>query len=215
MLNLLLIICFISYNLVEASPSGASIRPLSEQKEQVIQLFKQKKYAKVCKQLEVVMPLLTRKLDRLEMQFLQAYCKFYIKQYEESSNLFHNFVEQNPAALKREEAVFMRGYSLSFKEMDVHLDQTVTHTAIDYLEAYVADYPSGCYLDKAMQALQTLQERLMKKSLHVAHIYFRLGLYRAAMVVLENFKRTYPASFLAEAVDRLWLESKQKLAKTA
>jgi outer membrane protein assembly factor BamD len=186
--------------------------PILQKKEQAVQLYERKRYAKANELIEELLPLIKNRMERSELQFYQAYCSFYEKDYLVSSNQFHLFVKQYPFSLQIEEAIFMRGYSLACISVDTRLDQTTTYDAIYCLERYLANYPTGSYVDKATSALQNLQERLVKKSFEAAHLYFRLGYYNAAVTALKNLEEAYPNSLFKEQVLLLLVKSYQKLA---
>ncbi|ROT47612.1 outer membrane protein assembly factor BamD [Candidatus Cardinium hertigii] len=211
---LLLVSCFAGYSF----SLSAKREPVDKQKlilkkkEQVVRLYTRKLYAKANERIEELLLLLTSRTDRAEMLFYQAYGNYYQKNYLDASDQFHLFVKQYRSAPQAEEALFMRGYSLACEEVDTRLDQTITEDAIHCLEQYLAVYPQGRYIDRAAQTLQALQERFMKKSFENAQFYFRLGYYKAAIVALTNFEKTYPDSCFQEAVCRLLTKSHEKLA---
>ncbi len=198
-----------------AAPVHKESSLMIEKKEKALRLYQRKRYAQANEEIEFLLPLLKHKIDRSKFEFYQAYCNFHQKKYLVSSNQFHLFIEQYPSSPEVEEALFMRGYSLSFENVDIRLDQTATYDAIGYLEHYLAVYPTGVYLHKASEALQSLQDRLMRKRFEAAALYVRLGYYNAAIVALKNFDQAYPEASLKEKVLRLLIKSYEKLAANA
>ena len=186
-----------------------------QKQELIVRLYEQKRYAKANQEIELLLPLLKNRIDRSKFELYQAYCNYYQKNYLASANQFHLFVKQYPSFPQVEEALFMRGYSLAFENVDIQLDQTATYDAIRCLEHYVAVYRAGAYLDKAFDALQSLQARLMQKSFQAAALYVRLGYYNAAILALKNFDQAYPEAPLKEKVLRLLIKCYDKLAMEA
>lgn len=210
---LLLIFCFLGHNFSFAKPVALENKSLVMKKqERVVRLYERKRYARANELIEELLPLLSR-AECATFQFYQAYCNYYEQNYQVSSNQFHLFVKQHPFSLNVEEAVFMCGYSLACVYVDTRLDQTITYDAIQFLEQYLIAYPTGAYQYKATEALQNLQQRLMKKSFEEASLYVRLGYYNAAIVALKNFKKAYPDSLFKEAVCSLLVKSDKKLTE--
>jgi outer membrane protein assembly factor BamD len=173
-----------------------------EKKEKIVQLFNNKRYKKVLTLMEDVVPLLPMR-DRVELDFYQAYCNYYLKNYEISADQFDLFVKYYPYAPSVEEAYFMRGYSLIGLNIDKRLDQAVTYKALDYLEQYLGVYPKGHYVQKAQEGMKILQERLMKKEFQKVYFYLRLKKYEVVRVVLKNFVQAYPNSPYQELIEDL------------
>ncbi|TSJ80721.1 MAG: outer membrane protein assembly factor BamD [Candidatus Cardinium sp.] len=201
--------------LFAATPDHKAQALVSQKKEEVVRLYNRKRYARASAQIEELLPLLKSRTDRREFELYQAYCNFYEKKYLVSANQFHLFVKQYPTSLQAEEALFMRGYSLACQDVDIRLDQTTTRSAIHWLDRYLELYPTGVYLDKAFDALQNLQERLMQKDFQAAALYVRLGCYKAAIITLKNFEEKYPDSSFKEKVLQLLIKCAKQLAMRA
>lgn len=182
---------------------------ITQQKEEVMRLYERKRYAKANAQIELLLPLLKNRVDRSKFELYQAYCNFHEKKYLVSADQFRWLVKQYPSFPQAEEALFMQGYSLACENVDIRLDQTATYDAIRCLEHYLAVYPTGSYLDKASDALQNLQKRLMQKHFEAAVLYVRLGYYNAAIIALKNFAQAYPDA--SEKVVRLLVKCYEKL----
>ncbi|MGI2256981.1 outer membrane protein assembly factor BamD [Candidatus Cardinium hertigii] len=185
---------------------------IEQKKEAIVRLYERKRYAKANAQIELLLPMLKNRKDRSKFELYQAYGNFYTKKYLVSSNQFHLFVKQYPTFPQVEEALFMKGYSLGYEDVDIRLDQTVTYDAIRSLEHYLGVYPTGLYRSKALDMLQTLQARLMKKSFQAAALYVQLGYYNAAIVELKNFQQVYSDTSCKEQVRRLLAKCYEQLA---
>ncbi|CAH2560104.1 outer membrane protein assembly factor BamD [Cardinium endosymbiont of Oedothorax gibbosus] len=204
-----------TFYLLAAAPDYKNESLIIQKKEEVIRLYERKRYAQANEQIELFLPLLKNRIERSKFELYQAYCSFHEKKYLVSAHQFHLFIKQYPSFPQVEEALFMCGYSLACENVDIRLDQTNTYDAMRSLERYLALYPKGAYLDKASDALQNLQERLMQKSFQAAALYVRLGYYNAAIVPLKNFDQAYPDASLKEKVLRLLLKCYEKLAASA
>ncbi|CCM09860.1 Putative uncharacterized protein [Cardinium endosymbiont cEper1 of Encarsia pergandiella] len=184
---------------------------IEQKKEAIVRLYERKRYAKANAQIELLLPMLKSRRDRAKFEWYQAYGNFYTKKYLIGSNQFHLFVKQYPTLPQVEEALFMKGYSLACEDVDIRLDQTVTYDAIASLEQYLAVYPTGLYRSKALDVLQTLHARLMKKSFQAAALYVQLGYYNAAIVALKNFQKVYSDASCKEQVVRLLIKCYKQL----
>lgn len=185
---------------------------LLKKKEAVVCSYKKGHYAKANRYIEELLPLLTSSQERLQFQFYQAYCNFYEKNYLVSSGQFHLLVKHYPTFPEREEAFFMRGYSMACEEVPICLDQKVTYDAIAYLTHYISTYPTGAYLDQAHAKLADLQQRLMEKQFKMAAFYVQLRYYRAATIALQDFARDYPDSPFQSELFQLLLKIYEKLS---
>lgn len=204
-----------NFYLLATVPEYTSQSLVAKQKEAIMRLYEQKRYTKANEQIELLLPLLKNRTERSKFELYQAYCNFYTKKYLVSAHQFHLFVKQYPTLPQVEEALFMKGYSLACENVDIRLDQTATYDAIRCLEHYLAIYPTGAYRNKASDALQNLQARLMQKNFQAAALYVRLGYYNAAIVALTNFKQVYPDTPFKEQLLRLLIKCYEKLAMEA
>lgn len=201
-----------SSNLFADVPVYKTELSIAQKKKKIRDLYERKRYTKVNEAIDLLLPLLIKKIDRAEFEFYQAHCNFHQKKYSLSADQFHGFSKHYPSFPQVEEAIFMRGYALSCENVDIRLDQTATYDAIRCLENYLMFYPTGTYRTKAADALHDLEIRLMHKHFQAACLYVRLGCYNAAIVSLKNFQETYPETPFKEKLLRLFIKCHEKLA---
>ena len=74
-------------------------------------------------------------------------------------------------------------------------------------------YPASEYRKEAIIIQAELRLKLEKKAFENAKLYFTLGRLSSAMIALDNFKKDYPDSMLAEDAQFLLVQTSYKYAK--
>ena len=77
---------------------------------------------------------------------------------------------------------------------NIQLEQSYTEKAIDELQLFVNQYPSGKYVADANQMIDDMRRKLDLKAFNSAELYFKMGKYNAASVAFKNLLRDYPDS---------------------
>lgn len=165
-----------------------------EKYQAALKYYEEKKYGKAAILLEDILPLLTGREEGEKAQFMYAYAHFYQDLFIESSYYFKQFYDLYGRSPQAEEALFMNGYSLYLQSPNVSLDQTSTLDAVNALQNFLNLYPKSEYKEKATQLMDELQQKLASKAFDNAKLYYNVGRYKAALVVLENFSEDFPDS---------------------
>ncbi len=160
--------------------------------------YEAKNYQEASRLFEEAKPLVRGKKEEIAMHFYQACCSFYRKDYLLSADRFKYFYKTFPRDLRVEEALYMRGYALYLESPDERLDQSSTQEAVQVLQVYLDQYPTGNFSDKASEYLERLNDKLALKAFNNAKLYHHLGHYQAAVVALGNFQQEFPSSSLVE-----------------
>jgi outer membrane protein assembly factor BamD len=164
-------------------------------------------------------PLVKGKKEMIAAQFYLAYCYFHDKEYEKSANQFAEFYETYPRIPEAEEAAYMQGYSMYLDTPPSSLDADQTERTIKVLQQYVQRARSqlfkGTYQTQAQQYIQELQEKLARKAFDSGKLYYKLGYYKATLLTINNFQKTYPSSAYYEEASYIKVKAQYQLAKSA
>ncbi|MFT7421345.1 MAG: outer membrane protein assembly factor BamD [Arcticibacterium sp.] len=169
---------------------------------------------------EEIVPLLKGDSTAEKTQFYNAYCNYYLGQYQLSSYLFKTFYATYANSPYAEEAFYMYAFSL-FKESPAYnLDQESTLTALDALQTFINTYPSSQYADNCTQNLIDLRERLELKAYEKAFLYYKtsgvtIANFKAAVITINNFKIEFPDSHFNEELAYVQVKSEFELAENS
>lgn len=169
---------------------------------------------------EEIVPLLKGDSTAEKTQFYNAYCNYYLGQYQLSSYLFKTFYATYANSPYAEEAFYMYAFSL-FKESPAYnLDQESTLTALDALQTFINTYPSSEYADNCTQNLIDLRERLELKAYEKAFLYYKtsgvtIANFKAAVITINNFKIEFPDSHFNEELAYVQVKSEFELAENS
>ncbi|AHM63332.1 Beta-barrel assembly machine subunit BamD [Flammeovirgaceae bacterium 311] len=183
--------------------------------EAALKYYEEEKYARTAILLEDIRPILTGRPEGEKAQFIYAYSHFHQKLYIESAyyfNEFYNIYGRSPLA---EEALFMHGYSLYLQSPRYNLDQTSTLEAVTALQNFINQHPNSEYKDRATKILDELQFKLANKAFDNAKLFYEVGRYKSALVVLDTFADDFPDSEHNEEAAYLRIQAAYELARNS
>ena len=167
-----------------------------------------------------IAPLLKGDSTAEKTQFYNAYCNYYLSQYQLSSYLFKTFYATYANSPYAEEAFYMYAFSLFKESPKYNLDQESTLTAIDALQNFINTFPTSQYADNCTQNLIDLRERLELKAYEKAKLYYKtsgvtIANFKAAVITIDNFKREFPDSKFNEELAFIQIKSEFELAENS
>ena len=146
--------------------------------------------------------------------------------YETAAETFKKYVKSYPRGEYAELAEYYVGQSLYMSTPEPRLDQTETVNAINAFQEYLDLYPDAKMKEDAQNKLFALQDKLVKKELYSAELYYNLGTYfgncmgddggnnyEACIVTSQNALKDYPYTKLRENFATLIMKSKFHLAE--
>ncbi len=159
--------------------------------------------------------------ESLYMLAMAQYCDM---DYEGAAMTFKKYRQSYPKGIYAEMASFYIGESLYMSTPEPRLDQTQTVNSIAAFQEYLDIYPEAKLKDKAQGRLFELQDKLVKKELYSAELYYNLGTYfgnctsggsnyEACIITAQNAINDYPYSALREDFALLIMKSKFELAE--
>jgi outer membrane protein assembly factor BamD len=175
--------------------------------------YEKKDYYRASVLFEQILPIVRGLPEGEKVQFYLAYCQFYDKMYLLASEQFKTFYETYGRSTLAEEARFMHAFSLYQSSPNPNLDQTSSMQAMSAMQLFLNRYPNSQFRDRAIEVIETTQQKLEKKGFENARQYYRMRYYKAAVVALNNFKDNFPDSKYIEEAYYLVILSEFKLAE--
>lgn len=159
-----------------------------------------------------------------ESLYMLAMAQFNDRDYESAAMSFKKYYKAYPKGIYAQMASFYVGESLYMSTPEPRLDQTQTVNSISAFQEYLDIYPEATLKNKAQKRLFDLQDKLVKKELYSAQLYYNLGTYfgnctsggsnyEACIITAQNAIKDYPYSSLREDFAVLIMKSKFELAQ--
>ncbi len=158
-----------------------------------------------------------------ESLYMLGMAQYLSKDYESASETFKKYTKSYPRGIYAEQAFYYVGQSLYMSTPEPRLDQTPTIAAIAAFQDYLDLYPNASLKGIAQQRLFELQDKLVKKELLSAKLYYNLGSYfgnctdggsnyEACIITAQNALKDYPYTNFREDFALLIMKSKYDLA---
>jgi outer membrane protein assembly factor BamD len=186
--------------------------------------FANGKYVKAITLLEELVTIQKGTDNAQECLYMLAMAEYCNGDFEAASMGFKKYYQTYPKGHYAEMASFYAGESLYMSTPEPRLDQSATVSAITAYQEYLDLYPEATLKRKAQQRLFDLQDKLVKKELLSAQLYYNLGPYfgncltggsnyEACIVTSQNALKDYPYSSMREDFALLIMKSKFGLAE--
>jgi len=178
-----------------------------------LEYYNKKDYYHTALLFEDIRPVVRGLPEGEKVEFYLAYCQYNEKTYLLASSQFKSFYETYGRSTLYEEAKFMYAYSLYVGSPRYNLDQRSSLEAMEAMQAFVNQHPDSKFAEQALDVIKTVQLRLEQKGFENAKQYLRIGMYKAALVSLDHFRREFPDSRFAEEAAFCRVEAQFKLAE--
>ena len=186
--------------------------------------FARGQYTRAITLLEGIVTMMKGKQNGEECLYMLAMAEYMNKDYETAAEYFKKYYSSYPRGEYAEMAKFFIGQSLYMSTPEPRLDQSQTLTAITAFQEYLDVYPMAVKKQAAQDRLFSLQDKLVKKELYSARLYYNLGTYfgncsdggnnyEACIVTAENALKDYPYTKRREDFALLIMKSKYELAQ--
>ena len=159
--------------------------------------------------------------ESLYMLAMAQYCD---QDYEGAAMTSKKYRQSYPKGIYAPIAAFYIGESLYMSTPEPRLDQTQTVNAISAFQEYLDIYPDAKLKNTAQDRLFELQDKLVRKELYSAQLYYNLGTYfgnctsggsnyEACIITSQNAINDYPYNSYREDFALLIMKSKFELAQ--
>lgn len=177
--------------------------------------YEKGEYLKAQTLFELIISTYRGKKEAEDLFFKYAYTHYYQEQYILAAYYFKSFAETFTNSEKREDALFMSAYSNYQLSPSFRLDQEYTTTAIDQFQIFVNTYPNSPRVEECNQLIDELREKLEKKAVARAQLYYDMGRYKAAVQAYTLTLQDYPESDEAEDIRYKMAKAEFKLAENS
>jgi outer membrane protein assembly factor BamD len=178
-----------------------------------LEYYEDKDYYRASVLFENILPIVRGLPEGEKVQFYLAYCQYHSRLYLLASEQFKTFYETYGRSGFAEEARFMYAYSLYEASPHSELDQTSSIDAMGAMQEFLNRYTTSKFRDRAIEVITESQNKLEKKGFENAYQYYKMRMYTAAIVSLNNFKNNYPDSEYLEEAYYLVIDSEYRLAE--
>jgi outer membrane protein assembly factor BamD len=178
-----------------------------------IEYYEKKDYYRAALLFEDIRPNVRGLPEGEKVEFYLAYCQYYEKTYLLASDQFRSFYETYGRSAFAEEAEFMHAYALYVSSPPPNLDQQSGIEAMEAMQNFLNKYPTSSFYDRAIEVINTSQQKLEVKGFENAKQYYKIKYYKAAVIALQNFAKEFPDSKLAEDAAVLKITAQYKLAE--
>ncbi len=186
--------------------------------------FANQKYQRAATLLQEMVTMLKGTENAQESLYMLAMAEYCMKDYETAAEYFKKYHQSYPKGVYAEMASYYVGESLFMSTPEPRLDQTATINAITAFQEFMDLYPDAAMKSQAQQRLIELQNKLVKKELLSAQLYYNLGPYfgncltggsnyQACIITAQNALKDYPYSSMREDFALLIMKSKFELAE--
>lgn len=175
--------------------------------------FEEGKYTQAYTILEDIVTVFKGTDKAEESLFLLGMSYYENKDYLSSGSYFRTYYQHYPKGKYAELARFYCGYGYYLDSPETQLDQSGTVKAIEELQNFLEFFPKSDKVSIAQNAIFELQDKLVKKELENATLYYNLGNfmgnnYESAVIVAKNALKDYPYSKYKEQLELLILKSR-------
>ena len=179
--------------------------------------FEEGKYTQAYTILEDIVTVFKGTDKAEESLFLLGMSYYENKDYLSSGSYFRTYYQHYPKGKYAELARFYCGYGYYLDSPETQLDQTGTVKAIEELQNFLEFFPKSDKVSIAQNAIFELQDKLVKKELENATLYYNLGNfmgnnYESAVIVAKNALKDYPYSKYKEQLEMLILKARYQEA---
>lgn len=180
--------------------------------------FEEKKYTQAATVLENVHQVFKGSEKAEDALYLLALSNYENKDYETAGSYFKQYYTRYPKGKHAELARFYAGYGYYLDSPDSQLDQTGTLKAINELQDFLDNFPRSDKVSIAQNSIFELQDKLTRKQLENAQLYYNLGTYlgnnyESCIIVARNAIKDYPYSKYKEDLELLILKARYQEAK--
>jgi len=185
--------------------------------------FANGKYSRAISLLEELVTYQKGTENAQECLYMLAMAQYCDQDYDGASMTFKKYFTTYPKGTYAEMADFYVGQSLYMSAPEPRLDQSETISSINAFQNYLDAFPDAKLKYEAQSRMYELQDKLIRKELHSAQLYYDLGTYfgnctnggnnyEACIITAENALKDYPYTELRENFSVLVMKSKYELA---
>lgn len=139
------------------------------------------------------------------------------KDYSTAAQSFMTYYNTYPRGTYTELSRFHSGKALYLDSPEARLDQSGTYMAVRELQMFMEYFPQSLKKTEAQEMIFALQDKLVRKELYSAKLYYNLGNYLgnnylSCVITAQNALKDYPYTVYREELSILILRAKFEMA---
>ena len=180
--------------------------------EKALQYFEAKKYSKALDLFETVVFVNQGTSREDTVRYYVGMSEYYLGDYIKAESTFDQFAQMFPRSSFTEKVRFLRIdclYQLTFRW---ELDQIPSQRALSVINEFLYYYPTSQYVEHCTKMAEDLQERLERKAVDAAKLYYTMEDYRSATYALRGVLRDNPDNRYREEIMYYFVAANYKYA---
>ena len=149
-------------------------------------------YFKAIPLFEELLPVYRGTDKRAEIYFYYAKAQYEMDNAIMAGFHFKRLYDQHSLSEFAEESLFMHAESYYAQSPKWSLDQTPTYEALQAYQNFINIYPTSERVELCNNRIDLLRDKLERKALEAANLYYRTRDYRAAAIAYENLFLEFP-----------------------
>lgn len=183
--------------------------------QEAIKLYNKKDYSRALILFDDLVQRYRGRSESEDLYYYYAYTNYQLKDYLSARYHFKAFADTYPSSAKAEECRFMTAYCYYLESPNYSLDQENTYRAIESLQLFINLYPKSERVAEASKLIESLRDKLEKKSFYNAKLFLDIGDYQAAVIAFRNSMKDFPDTKYAEEMEFLIIQSQYLYAKNS
>lgn len=197
--NLVLLSFLISIELLSCSSTKEVFAPSAEGFfRRGMELYSDGDYVKAKDDFDIVIKQFPASEYADSAQFFLAQTYFKRGEYLTAAFEFENVSRNYPTSKLLPEARYNIALCYAARSPRPQLDQENTKKAIEAFQMFIDYYPTSKLVGDAEKQIQALRNKLAKKNLEIAQLYYTMGYYRAAIIYFDVILNEYHDSDVAD-----------------
>ncbi len=180
--------------------------------EAAIMYFEKEDYVKSITLLESVISIFRGTKEEAKVRYYYAFSNYYIGDFIVAAYQFKTYVRNFPGGEHAELCAYTQALCYFQSSPTYSLEQKDTYIAIDAFQHFLNKYPNSQYTEACNEKLDILRNKLVKKSYENSKLYYHMGLYKSAIIAIENHIKDFSDSKYIEEMSYLILKSHYLLA---
>lgn len=138
---------------------------------------------------------------------------FFNKSYAEAVNQYEEFRKLHPLHAEVPYAIYQTGMCYFKQMLSVDRDQTATEKALEQFRYLIENFPQSPHTPAAREKIQACRRQLAEHEYYIAHFYFRMKKYKAALGRFEKILQDFPELGYEEKLRPLIAKCRAEIAK--
>lgn len=203
MINSIRIILFVS---VVVLFSGCRFQKLlkssdyDEKYAMALEFYGQKDYNRALQLMDQIVPIYKGTAKSQELEYMYAMSYFMQNDYILASYYFKRYYKNYPGSEQAEDALYYSAYCNYLDSPRSSLDQETTKAAIQEMKLFMVRFPKSSQYVNAEIIVNELEAKLEKKEYDIAHQYYKMEDYNAAITAFKTYLKNYSSSDYREDV---------------